>query len=108
MALIPSQGAFGVFAMTFGAPLEEPLEKSVEAEFAVGESLNDGLAMACCLGSGPRLPADCHRHAVFDALSLPACPVDRVLCPGSVSHDACGMRLTSVPIGQDGCLLSAV
>ena len=28
-----------MFAMTFGAPLEEPLEKVVEAEFAAGALL---------------------------------------------------------------------
>ena len=35
----PRQDAFGVFAMTFGAPLAEPLEKAVEAEFATGAAL---------------------------------------------------------------------
>ncbi len=47
MALHLLQGAFGVFAMTFGAPLKEPLDKSVEAEFAVGKNLTCALAIMC-------------------------------------------------------------
>ena len=47
VALSVSQGAFGVFAMTFGAPFKEPMEKSVEAEFAVGESGRPDCVRCC-------------------------------------------------------------
>ncbi len=35
-----------MFAMTFGAPLEEPLEQAVEAEFAAGALFPDSVFAA--------------------------------------------------------------